>query len=127
MFECNFIVVFTSAVLSFVNIKNELIDGIKYILCFRCENLVCSLFLGYAYEYLMQVLFASEYYLTSALGVYLTCKVWDGATIGLKVKFHLQKNKGTLTQIQVCWNCDLNGKRRRIKLGGKNMYVKRGK
>jgi hypothetical protein len=25
----------------------------------------------------MQVLFASEYYLTFALGLYLTCKVWD--------------------------------------------------
>jgi hypothetical protein len=46
MFECNFIVVFASALLSSVNIKNELIDGIKYILFFRCENLVFLSFLG---------------------------------------------------------------------------------
>jgi len=93
---------------------------------FQVENLVCSLFLGYAYEYLMQVLFASEYYLTSSLGLCLSCKVWDGPAIGLKVKFHLWKNKGTLNEIQVCWNCELNGKRR-IKLGGKKYVCQGGK
>lgn len=55
----------------------------------------------------MQVLFASEYCLTSALGLYLSWKVWDGAAIGLKVKFHLQKTRGLYfgqTKLTDCHN-----------------------